>query len=453
MALVDADYLLESPTASTIYEHVADLPIVDVHTHVDPDAVLANDGWADPWELIGATDHYVWTLMRNRGVDEDRITGDASPREKWTALANVLPRCIGSPTYEWIHLDLARRFGIETPLRPETADEIWEDVAAALEGDAITQQALLAEMDVEVLCTTDSPTASLDAHAALADEVETDVRPTWRADPAVAIRSSGFNRFADQLGAATDVDTGTFEGFLDALAVSREHFAERGCVATDIGIEVPVSRPVATARAARIFAERRDGGVPDEEACADFVAFMLEHIATADGMDDWVTQLHVGPVRNYRGWLDEEVSGGAGNAVAASRVDIVGGLRDLLDATDRSAEYVLYCVDPSHYAELGTIARAYDTVSVGPPWWWNDSPYGMAEQLAYVGTVDSLANHAGMVSDSRKLPSLDSRFEMFRRVLANLLGRGVERGQYPQTEAMDVAAYLSYDRPKEIFGV
>ena len=453
MALVDADYLLETSTASTIYDHVADLPIVDVHTHVDPDAVLADNGWSDPWELVGATDHYVWTLMRNRGVDEARITGDASPREKWTALANILPRCIGSPTYEWIHLDLARRFGIETPLRPETADEIWEDVASALDGGSITQQSLLAEMDVEVLCTTDAPAASLDAHAALADKIDTDVRPTWRADSAVAIGHNRFNQFADDLAAATDVETDTFEGFLDALAVSREHFASHGCVATDIGIEVPVSRPVATARAAQVFAERRDGGIPDQAACDDFTAYMLEHIATADGLDDWVTQLHVGPVRNYRRWLVEEVSGGAGNAVAASRVDIVGGLRHLLDVTDQSARYVLYCVDPAHYAEIGTIARAYDAVSVGPPWWWNDSPYGMAEQLAYVGTVDCLANHAGMVSDSRKLPSLDSRFEMFRRVLANLLGRGVERGQYPQTEAADLAAYLSYERPKELFGL
>ena len=71
----------------------------------------------------------------------------------------------------------------------------------------------------------------------------------------------------------------------------------------------------------------------------------------------------------------------------------------------------------------------------------------MREQLEYVGTVDLLANYGGMVSDSRKLLSFDSRFEMFRRSLADTVGLMVERGQIPQDVAEDLVREVAYNRP------
>ncbi|SEP01359.1 Glucuronate isomerase [Halogranum amylolyticum] len=101
---------------------------------------------------------------------------------------------------------------------------------------------------------------------------------------------------------------------------------------------------------------------------------------------------------------------------------------------------------------LVTLARAFPNVSVGPAWWFNDSPYGIDEQLRHMGSVDLLANHAGMVSDSRKLVSYGSRFEMFRRVLANLLGEMVNQGRVPMGHAKHLASHVAYDRPKELYG-
>ena len=88
---------------------------------------------------------------------------------------------------------------------------------------------------------------------------------------------------------------------------------------------------------------------------------------------------------------------------------------------------------------------------LGAPWWWNDSPYGMEIQLKYIATVDLLANHAGMVTDSRKLISFGSRTEMFRRTLAQVLGEMIVKGQIPEQAAVDLARKLSYERPKELF--
>ncbi|MBR2434600.1 MAG: glucuronate isomerase, partial [Lentisphaeria bacterium] len=80
------------------------------------------------------------------------------------------------------------------------------------------------------------------------------------------------------------------------------------------------------------------------------------------------------------------------------------------------------------------------------------TPIGMLRQLEYIGSVDVLSCFAGMVSDSRKLLSYSSRFTMFRRVLSNVLGDMVDRGQMPYEHAVAVAKRMAYQGPKEFFG-
>jgi glucuronate isomerase len=132
MSFLDEDYLLETDAARELYRTIEDRPIFDPHTHADIVEIVENDGWSDIWEVQGATDHYVWSMMRKRGVDEELITGDASNREKWDAFAEVVPEMAGNPVYEWLHLDLKRRFGIEKPVPAETADEIWAETSEQL---------------------------------------------------------------------------------------------------------------------------------------------------------------------------------------------------------------------------------------------------------------------------------------------------------------------------------
>jgi glucuronate isomerase len=77
----------------------------------------------------------------------------------------------------------------------------------------------------------------------------------------------------------------------------------------------------------------------------------------------------------------------------------------------------------------------------------------MRRQLEYIGSVDLFANFAGMVSDSRKLLSYGSRFEMFRRVLCDVVGTMVERGQMPCGVAEKLVERMCYTGPKEFFGI
>ena len=455
MGFIDDDYLLESDTARELYDSIADLPIVDPHNHIDLAEVVNNEPWSDIWEVEGATDHYVWQLMRKRGVPETKITGDATNREKWIALAEVMPDLAGNPTYEWVHLDLKRRFGIEEPINANTADEIWERTSRQLVESEKHPQAVLQEMNVEVLCSSDDPTSQLEQHERAESEIPgVDIRPTWRPDRAMKVENSEWSTFVAELDSVTESEVDKFDGFLDALAETHDYFVDHGCVACDIGLGTePISKPVSTERAAELYSKARRGDNLSEGDVRDFKAFLLEFIGELNSEAGWVTQLHIGAVRDYRSTLYETVGPNSGGDVSTQKVGLVAGLDHFLDVFDDELEIVLYTLDPTHYPTVTVIARTYPNVSVGPAWWFNDSPLGMANQLERVAAVDLLANYAGMVSDSRKLVSYGSRFEMFRRTLANVVGEMVDQGRIPYDNARRLVEHVAYERPKALYGL
>jgi len=452
MAFLDDNYLLTCPAARDLYSTVKDLPIVDPHNHADVEEIVRNRHWTDIWQVEGATDHYVWELMRRRGVSEDQITGAASNLEKWRALASRFPEFAGNPTYEWIHLDLRRRFGLSDTISKSTADRIWEAAAARLATDDMKPQAVLRDMQVEIMCTTDDPTLDLGLHQRAQSEIA-DVRilPTWRPDKAMNLRSPKWKPFVERLCGEAGVGASTLSGLEQALAASHHYFGRMGCVASDHGLTTPAAHYVRREVAAHVHARAIGGESIDAEMASDFQAYMLHFFARLNRDAGWVTQLHIGPVRDYRNSLRESLGPDSGGDISTQSLDLVQGLHSLLNEFDGTLKIVLYVVDPTHWPTLATLARAFPNISLGSAWWFNDSPIGMETQLKYLATVDLLANHAGMVTDSRKLLSFGSRTEMFRRVLCQVVGEMIEKGQVPVEPAEWLVRQLSYDRPRELF--
>ena len=74
MAFMQENYLLESESALSIYNAVKDLPIIDPHNHADVAEIARNANYENMWQVFAATDHYVWEVMRKRGVEERLIT-------------------------------------------------------------------------------------------------------------------------------------------------------------------------------------------------------------------------------------------------------------------------------------------------------------------------------------------------------------------------------------------
>ena len=455
MSFLDDKYLLESDSAVAIYAAVKDLPIIDPHNHADVAEIAANGNYSNAWQVFAATDHYVWEVMRKRGVDENSITGSATPKEKWMELARVMPEIAGNPVFEWIHLDLRRRFGITDVLCSENAERIWDEVNARLGTDDFKPLALLKAMNVQVMCSTDDPVDTLEYHAAVNEKAgRVVIRPTWRPDKAMRIHYPGFRDYVAKLGGRFGIEIDSVEKLVEALQKSHDYFAEKGCRASDHDTPHPLPGNATLAEADVVFQRALAGETMSQADIDTYQDYLTIKVAEMDMRAGWVYQMHMCVIRDVRDTLFQSLGMDVGGDISEFYVNIAKPLCGFLNHFDDRLKLVLYSLEPCHQAALAAVARAFGkNVRLGSAWWLNDQPYGMSTQLEYIGNVDVYSCFAGMVSDSRKILSYASRFEMFRRTLSNVLGGLVLKGRMPQEIAEKIAVMMCYTEPKKFFNV
>ena len=455
MSFLDDKYLLESDSAVAIYNAVKDLPIIDPHNHADVAEIAANGNYSNAWQVFAATDHYVWEVMRKRGVDENSITGTATPKEKWMELARVMPEIAGNPVFEWIHLDLRRRFGITDVLCSENAERIWDEVNAKLATDDFKPLALLKAMNVEVMCSTDDPVDTLEYHTAVNEKAgRIVIRPTWRPDKAMRIHYPGFRDYIAKLGKRFGIEIDSVEKLVEALQKSHDYFAEKGCRASDHDTPHPLPGNATLAEADVVFQRALAGETMSQADIDTYQDYLTIKVAEMDMRAGWVYQMHMCVIRDVRDTLFQSLGMDVGGDISEFYVNIAKPLCGFLNHFDDRLKLVLYSLEPCHQAALAAVARAFGkNVRLGSAWWLNDQPYGMSTQLEYIGNVDVYSCFAGMVSDSRKILSYASRFEMFRRTLSNVLGGLVLKGRMPQEIAEKIAVMMCYTEPKKFFNV
>lgn len=457
MSFLDEKYLLGSETALALFQTVKNLPVVDVHNHANVAEIAANENYKDLWQVCAATDHYVWEMLRKRSVPEELITGkNASNKEKFMALAKVFPEFIGNPVYEWVHLDLRRGLGMKDALLDEsTAENIWNESLKILATDNKRPQGLVKEQNIELMCSTDDPIDLLQEHKeANAAFGKTVIRPTWRPDKAVNIFASSWNEYIGKLEARFHTKINTVDELVEVLKASHKYFEENGAVASDHGIEYPLSGDATKEQAESAFRKARSNQKLTRAEIDDYMSYLSVKIAEMDAESNWVFQMHIGAVRDIRATLFDTLGPDSGGDVSDHMVNIVEPLGKFLNKLDGKLKVVLYCLDPHHQSDLATVARAFGAkVRLGSAWWLNDTPIGMRRQLEYIGSVDLLYNFAGMVSDSRKILSYSSRFEMFRRVLSDVVAQHVLRGQFPASAAEKLMRQMCYEGPKEFYGI
>jgi glucuronate isomerase len=66
----------------------------------------------------------------------------------------------------------------------------------------------------------------------------------------------------------------------------------------------------------------------------------------------------------------------------------------------------------------------------GSGWWFLDQKDGMENQMNALSNMGLLSRFVGMVTDSRSFLSFP-RHEYFRRIVCNLLGKDIEKGELP----------------------
>ena len=241
MQFLDEHFLLNTETArqSLYHEYASQLPIIDYHCHLSPDLIASDHCFNNLTEAWLTGDHYKWRAMRANGVSEDYCTGGKPDAEKFACWGATVPYTLRNPLYHWTHLELQRYFGIGEVLNPASAGRIYETCSAALRTPAYSVRSLLDRMKVEVVCTTDDPTDSLEAHRLIRDSgIGTRVLPAFRPDKALSVDNpTAFNQYLSRLEKASGKDIVGYRDLLDALKDRHDFFAENGCSLSDHGLE------------------------------------------------------------------------------------------------------------------------------------------------------------------------------------------------------------------------
>ncbi|MCH7658836.1 MAG: glucuronate isomerase, partial [Bacteroidetes bacterium] len=236
---MDKHFLLQSQTAEKLYHEFAkDLPIIDYHCHLSTEDIATNRKFETLTQVWLSGDHYKWRAMRANGISEKYCTGNAHDKEKFIKWAETVPYTMRNPLYHWTHLELRRYFNIHKLLNPDTAQEIYEVCYSLLKTDEFSTQNLLGKMNVEVICTTDDPSDSLEYHKKISDDkLDIKVLPTFRPDKAMAVEEPAvYNQYLDKLGESAGLDIVSFPELIDALRKRHDFFAGMGCRLSDHGI-------------------------------------------------------------------------------------------------------------------------------------------------------------------------------------------------------------------------
>jgi glucuronate isomerase len=156
---------------------------------------------------------------------------------------------------------------------------------------------------------------------------------------------------------------------------------------------------------------------------ARFTAHMLMEMARMSLEDGLVMQLHAGSLRNHNQTLFERFGLDVGADIPL-QTEYTRNLLPLLNkhGNDTRLTLILFSLDETSYArELAPLAGHYPALKLGPPWWFHDSPNGMARYFDQVMETAGIYNTAGFNDDTRAFCSIPARHAVWRKAAANWL--------------------------------
>jgi glucuronate isomerase len=465
MPFIHDNFLLSTKTAQRLYHEFAEAEsIFDYHCHLSPQDVASNRQFKNLFEIWLEGDHYKWRAMRANGVAEKFCTGNASPYEKFLAWAKTVPHTLRNPLYHWTHLELKRYFGITELLDEKSAKKIWEKANEQLAKPALTTHGILKKFKVKFVCTTDDPVDPLSDHREFAHSGHpAKMLPAFRPDKAFNVNSPAqFNRWVEQLAAASNVDINGFGAFTTALKKRHDFFHSQGCRLSDHGMAHCFADFCSEKVAAGIFDKARRGEAVSPEEHGQFASYMMLFFGRLDAKRGWVKQLHLGAMRNNNTRLMKQLGADTGFDSIGDwpQAQALAAFLDKLDAENALPRTIIYNNNPADNYVFGTLIGNFQDgtlpgkVQFGAAWWFLDQKEGMEWQLNALSNLGLLSRFVGMITDSRSFMSYP-RHEYFRRTLCNLLGRDVENGEIPNDKALlgSLIHNICYGNAAGYFGI
>ena len=301
---MDKDFLLETKTAQKLFEACKDEPLWDYHCHLIPEQIAQNKKFDSITDIWLGGDHYKWRQMRTYGIDEEFITGDADPYDKFVRWAETIEHLIGNPLYHWTHLELQRYFGIYEPLTVKSAPAIYKKANEMLKSDELSVKGIFKNFHVYAVGTTDDPADSLEFHKAIAagtapiGKIDTKVRPSYRPDKAININLPTYKDYIKKLSEVSGIDIKTSDDVIAALIKRLDFFIENGCRASDHALEYPPFKIDTDANIDAVVARALNGETISEAEAEAYKTKVLLALGQAYKQKNVVMQWHMNAIRD-----------------------------------------------------------------------------------------------------------------------------------------------------------
>ncbi|MFP9115426.1 glucuronate isomerase [Flavobacterium sp. RHBU_3] len=456
------NFLLENKYAEELYHNYSKKqPIIDYHNHLPPQQIAEDTVFENITKVWINGDHYKWRAMRTLGVNEQFITGGATDKDKFIQWGKTVPYTMRNPLYHWTHLELARYFDIYDLLNEKSAERIYVEASEKLNSKEYSTRNLLKKVNAELVCTTEDPTDTLQYHKQL-NTIDYDVKVStaFRPDKAILIANNGYNEYLDTLGASADINIDSYTDLCSALKKRIEYFSQNGSKLSDHGLDYICFEDFTEAEINAIFSKRRKGQEVSKTESEKFQTAILLFLAETYHEFGWVQQFHLGALRNNNARMHRILGPDTGwdSIGDYPQARNLSAFLNALDSKDKLTKTIIYNLNPADNEVMATMIGNFNDGSVkgkvqfGSGWWFLDQKDGMTKQLNALSNMGLISCFVGMLTDSRSFLSFP-RHEYFRRILCNLLGDEIKRGELPNDMEWigKMVADISYYNAKEYF--
>lgn len=436
MSYIKENFLLRNKTAEKLYfDYAEKMPVFDYHCHLSEKQILENKPFNDVYEIWLGGDHYKWRLMRNYGVDEKYITGDATNEEKFNAYCKTLSTAFGNPLYHWSQVELKEFFNCELEINEENAKTIWNWCNDYIKLNRVTPQSLIEKSNVKFIFTTNEVFDDLTTFEKIAQkDYKFKVYPAFRADKIMNIEAEKYNDFVALLEKCTH-EIKSLSDLKSALTARLIEFKKVGARASDIALEAVY--PVADEKcAAEIFDIRRKGKAVTDEQAKIFKGYLTYFLMKTYAENGIATELHLGAMRNNNAKMLAALGLDTGYDSIAEDNSIknLSRLFDKLNDENALPKAIVFNLNPKMNAEIVTLNGCFQSgeakgkMQYGPAWWFLDNKVGMEKHLQDLTATGHIGAFIGMLTDSRSFLSYP-RHHYFRRILCNYFGTMIENGE------------------------
>lgn len=393
-----------SSARETIYQAISAIRLIDPHTHINPHAP-ASTTLAD---ILGY--HYYTELVHSAGMPRLEIEEpNIGPQELVRRLVFGLENISNTANYGWL-IDLCQSFfGFEADQITSSNWEALYDAAETKMSSPNWSQQILDQSNVEAVFLTN------DFDDALAGFDTKTYIPCLRTDDLVFHLAKPEVRQRLESCSSISLD-GSLSSLRDALRQRFEHFVAHGARACAISLPptfapTHVSDAEAAAALDHVLKHGLSSNASSVETLSNFVFWTLAQLCSQFRLP---FDLMIGVNRGvYPAGVFQ------GQDLYDSRVSLIQ-YRELFNAFP-TVKFPISVLASVTNQELVSHSWIFPNVITNGHWWYSNTPSFIHRDLSARLEAVPRSKQIGYYSDAYKLEFVPPKFDMYRRILSNVL--------------------------------